>query len=103
MCSVAHSAEPPRSRRTSWSSSSAGRAPPCRSPLPSCPSPSPLPSPLKGRGGGHLGANLACLFVGARHSKDDALAPLRTQHLQAHPKSVVRSAPDADPRPPREL
>src|SRR5438445_13736782 len=100
MCSVLHSAEPPRSRRTSSSSSSAGHGPPYRSRLPSCPSPSPLPSPLEGRGGSHLGADLACFFVGSRHAKDDALAPLRTQHLQADRQSVGWSAPDADPWPP---
>src|SRR5438876_12048163 len=100
MCSVLHSAEPPRSRRTSSSSSSAGHGPPYRSRLPSCPSPSPLPSPLEGRGGSHLGANLACLFIGARHSKDDALAPLRTEHLEADRQSVRRPARDPAPRQP---
>src|SRR3989442_1084825 len=103
MCSVLHSAEPPRSRRTSSSSSSAGHGPPCRSRLPSCPSPSPLPSPLEGGGGSHPGANLPCLFLGARHPKDDPLAPLRTEHLEADRQAVRRPAPAPAPRQPGEV
>src|SRR5205807_8774528 len=45
----------------------------------------------------HLGANLACFFVGARHSKDDALAPLWTPHLHADRQSVRRPARVASP------
>src|SRR5438309_10075443 len=36
---------------------------------------------------GHLGLDFARLFVCARDSKDDVLAPLRAEHLQADRQS----------------
>src|SRR5207245_7017560 len=53
--------------------------------------------------GRDLRPDLARLFVGARHAKDDALTPLRPQDLESDGQSIRRPARDADPGQTREV